>query len=104
MTTYPLPIGPTASFSPVAANTNTATFYMPPGMMIVTFNPADVNNPGVLTLYTSAGTSMMTMKEAGHFPFIVPGEDKVQTAGANYYFSCTQPMNLVGATVPTIRP
>jgi len=101
-TTYPVPIGIGASFSPVEANIKTATFYMPPGQAVVTFQPADPNNAGTLTLFNDDDTSILTMVAPGYSTWVVPGETGIETDGEQYYFSCTQRMNLVAMTVPSV--
>ncbi|MGH3514688.1 MAG: hypothetical protein ACRDRB_20805 [Pseudonocardiaceae bacterium] len=92
---YPVPIGTTQSFSPVTAG-NTATFAFPEGYAVVTFQPVDVNKPGVATLYDSAATSIFVMSNPGHYELMVP------PGGASYYFNTTIGANLLAMTHPSI--
>lgn len=92
---YPIPEGVTSSFSFPQAGANTATFTLPgSAQAVITFQPLDMNNPGVLTLYDSGNVAIFTMLAAGYAPLIVPG------AGASYYISTTLGAKLVAATVP----
>lgn len=94
--TAPLPIGVTASISPVLVNVNTRTFAMPEGMAVVTFHPVDVNNPGIATLYDSAGNVILTINAEGYETFQVP------LGGMTYYFAATLGAALLAATVPSV--
>src|SRR5574340_702651 len=94
MAAFPIPEGVTASFSQVRPG-NTATFGLDAGLAIVTFQPADINNPGTLTLYdNTTGNTMGTLTAAGYMPFQVP------PGGGTYYFNATLPVQLVAATTP----
>ncbi len=89
-----VPNGITASFSGVQPNINTATFTMPGGMVVITFNPADVSSPGVLTLYDTSGNALLSMTQGGNFPWQVPAPS------TNYYFSSTTAIRTVAMTLP----
>ncbi len=90
----PVPTGPGASFSDVVAGVNTATFTLDPGLGVAVFQPNDFNNPGVATLYDSAGNTILTMAAAGYAMFAVP------VGGKSYYFSATLGANLLAAVRP----
>jgi hypothetical protein len=94
LTVAGIPEGVTASFSNVRANTNTATFDMPKAFVVITFNPADVNYPGTLTLYDSGNNVILTMLRSGHTSYQVP------LGGASYYFSSTADIASVAMTIP----
>lgn len=89
-----IPNGITASFSNVRANDNTATFVMSAGMVVITFNPRDVDRPGVLTLYDSGNNALLTMTQGGSYPWQVP------SPSASYYFSSTAHIGTVAMTLP----
>lgn len=92
----PVPIGPGASFSNVGANKATASFSFDEGRVVVTFQPVNVNDPGVATLYDSADTAILTLDEAGHANHVVP------RGGATYYLKATKGANVLAVTRPTI--
>lgn len=94
--TSPVPIGPTASFADVARNVSTGNFSFGGGYAVVTFQPADLDDPGTVTLYDSDDNTILTMKAEGYESFIVP------PAGATYYFTATKGANILAATQPTI--
>jgi hypothetical protein len=91
---YPIPEGVTASFSAPKAGANTATFTLPYGLAVLTFQPVDANAPGTVTLYDSAGNSVLTMNHAGHYSLAVPA------GGKSYYFNPSAGANLLAATIP----
>lgn len=91
---YPVPGGVGATFSNVQANATTATFTLDAGPAIATFQAFDPNNPGTVTLYTSAGVSVLTMAAPGYADFIVP------VGGGSYYFTTTAAANLLAGTTP----
>ncbi len=94
--TAPIPAGVTASFSPVGVNVQTANFTMPEGVAVITFQPVDPNNPGVVTLYDSAANVILTINAEGYETFqVAPG-------GGTYYFKGTLGARLLAATVPSI--
>ena len=90
---FPVPVGVGASVSPAAVG-NTATFTIDAGLAVVTFNPADVNNPGTLTLYDQNANSVLTMTAGGYAVFMVP------VGGLGYYVNLTQPAKTVALTRP----
>lgn len=93
----PVPIGPGASFSKVPAGSiATATFTMGEGLAIVTFQPVNLNNPGVVTLYDSSDNVILTMNSEGYDNVQVP------TRGLSYYFKATLGANLLAMTQPTV--
>lgn len=96
---FPLPTGNTASFSNPPAGVNTATFTLQAGsMVIVTFQPLDLNNPGTLTMTEDDGsTVVLTMTEGGYARYDVPSTPDF---GESYYFNATNGAQLVAATVP----
>ncbi len=94
--TAPVPTGPTASFAAVQNNVATANFSFGGGYAVVTFQPVDVNNPGVATLYDSADNVILTMDHEGYANAMVPD------GGATYYFKATLGANILAMTQPTI--
>jgi hypothetical protein len=73
----------------------TSPFNLVAGVNVVVFQASDPNNPGVLTLYTSAGVAVLSMTVPGYSPFEVPA------GGASYYFDCSAcGASLVGAVQP----
>lgn len=97
MASYPVPIGVGASFSPVAAVVATNSFTIgTPGYAIVTFQPLDVNDPGLVTLFDSAANTILTMDRAGYENVMVPG------GGLTYYFTASKGAALLAMTSPSI--
>lgn len=95
--TSPVPIGPTASFANVPAGSiATGNFSFGEGYTIVTFQPVNVNDPGVATLYDSGGTAIAVLSTEGYESFVVP------SGGATYYFTATKGANILAATQPTV--
>jgi hypothetical protein len=97
MTSYPIPTGVGFSVSPVpkssvASRSNT----IGPGYAIVTFQPFDVNCPGVLSLYDSADNLILTMDRAGYENVLVPD------GGLTYYFKATLGAQLAALTQPSV--
>lgn len=92
----PIPIGVTASFSPVGVNTRTSSFTLPQGIAVVTFQPVDVNNPGIATLYDSIDNVILTLNAEGYETFQVPFD------GLSYYFKATRGAQLLAATQPSV--
>jgi len=93
----PVPIGPTASFSNVPAGSiATATFTFGEGYAVVVFQPIDVNNPGVATLYDSGNNAVVTLDSEGFDSIIVPA------GGMTYYFKATLGAKVLAVTQPTI--
>lgn len=90
---FPVPEGIGASFSNVVANVQTANFTLDAGLAIATFQPVDPNNPGTVTLATSAGTTVITMSAGGYGEFLVP------VGGQTYHFTATQGANLLAGTL-----
>lgn len=94
----PVPIGPGQSFSAVPANSiATANFAFDEGLAVVTFQPVDVNNPGVATLYDSGDAVILTLDHEGYANHIVP------RGGATYYFKATKGARILAMTRPTIQ-
>lgn len=93
----PIPIGPTASFSNVPAGSiATSTFTMGDGTAVVTFQPVDVNNPGVVTLYDNSDNSaVLTLNSEGYEMAVVP------PGGKTYYFKATLGAKILAMTLPT---
>ncbi len=98
MAGFPLPVGNGFSFSPVPPAVNTATQALDPGFTIVTFHPLSADDPGVVTLYNSAGTVILTMLSGGYAQFIVP------PGGASYYFNASKGAKLLAAIHPNDNP
>ncbi len=95
--TTPVPIGVTASISPVASGSiATRSFTMPEGIAVVTFQPLNVNDPGVVTLYDSGNNVILTINAEGYETFQVP------LGGGTYYFKATLGAQLLAATVPSV--
>ncbi len=94
----PIPNGVTASFANVQPNTNTPTFAMGAGTVVVTFSPADVNDAGTMSLYDSGGTLILTKTQIGHVAHQVP------VGGKSYYFSTTKGASVVAMTLPNDGP
>jgi hypothetical protein len=92
----PPPIGPGVSFSNVPLNTNTTFFEMGKGYAVMTFQPVDVNNPGVATLYAKGGTVLLTMDREGYANWYVPIDN------STYYFAATLGAKFLALTQPTI--
>jgi hypothetical protein len=91
-----IPIGITASFSTVRPNNATAKFDMPAGPVVITFNPSDWANPGVLSLYDTSDVVLMTMTQGGNYAWSVPAPQ------ATYYFKSTAAISTVAMTQPTV--
>ncbi len=89
-----IPNGITTSFSNVQPNVSTPTFTFPGGVVVITFNPLNVDSPGVLTLYDSAGNVLLTMTQQGSYPWQVPAPT------AAYYFTSTAAIGTVAMTLP----
>lgn len=96
MVAFPVPIGVGTSFSDLAPNVATRTFEIRLGNgYIVTFNPVDVNDPGVLTLYDSANTAILTMAQGGSYGLSTP-------TGTGFYFKGTKGARNASVVDPTI--
>lgn len=92
----PVPIGPGQSFARVpAGGIATANFSIGGGYAIVTFQPIDLNNPGVATLYDSTDAAILSINSEGYDSLIVP------PAGATYYFKATLGAKILAMTQPT---
>jgi hypothetical protein len=91
----PVPIGPGTSFSAVGVNIATSNFTLGEGYAIMTFQPLDVNNPGVATLYDSDGNTIIALDREGYGNVMVP------SGGLTYYFKATLGAKLVALTQPT---
>lgn len=93
----PVPIGPGASFSKVPAGSiATSTFTLGEGYAIITFQPCDVNNPGLVSLYDSGNNVVATVDGEGYETVMVP------IGGMTYYFKATLGANLIAMTQPTV--
>ena len=95
----PVPIGVGVSFSNVQPNVVTADFTLPEGTHIITFQPVNPNNPGVVTLYDDTGTAdstILTMNMEGYETL------QVGVGGGTYYFNTTLGANILAATSPSI--
>lgn len=93
----PVPIGPGASFPNVQPNVQTASFTIgTDGLATIVFQPVDVNNPGVATLYDSSGNTIATLSTEGYESVYVP------LNGLTYYFKATLGANLLAMIQPTI--
>lgn len=93
----PVPIGPGVSFSNVRAGSiATSNFTLGEGYAVVTFQPVDVNDPGVVTLYDSSGNVVLTLNSEGYEPAVVP------LGGMTYYFKATLGAKLLAMTQPTV--
>lgn len=97
--THPVPLGFTNSVSNLQANTASRSFDIQASeghhLHIITWQPADPNNPGQMVLYNSSGVAQLTMNVPGHYKFYPP------LAGATYYFKGTALSNVVAMTRPT---
>lgn len=93
----PIPVGVGWSLSNVQPNAQTPTQGLSAGYAVATFQPYDVNNPGVVTLYNSAGTVILTLTSGGYGNFVVP------PGGASYYFIATNGAAVLAATNPNYR-
>lgn len=97
MSNSPVPTGVGVSFSPVKiASVATSTFSFGPGMAIITFQPVNPNDPGVVTLYDSSGNAIFTMDREGYATEMVP------EGGKSYYFGATKGANLLAMTQPSL--
>jgi hypothetical protein len=95
--TAPVPIGVTASFNAVGKNVATGNFsFSEAGIATITFQPVDVNNPGVATLYDSTNNVIQTISAEGYETFQLP------LGGGTYYFKATLGANILAATLPSI--
>ena len=97
MVAFPQPIGPGTSISdvPVAPATS-RTFTMPSGNgLIVTFNPRDPSDPGVVTLYNGSDVAVLVMEQGGSYGFSSAGGD-------SFYFKATKGARNVSVVEPTI--
>ena len=95
--TSPVPTGVGVSFAKVDKNAATKTFsFGEQGIVVLTFQPVDVNNPGVVTLYDSSDNVIVTMNTEGYETFQVP------VGGASYYFKATLGANILAATIPSV--
>ena len=97
MVAFPQPTGPGTSVADLAPSPATSrTFSVPAGNgLIVTFNPLVIGDPGVLTLYNSAGTAMLEMDRGGSFGFSSPGGD-------GFYFKATKGARNASIVEPTL--
>jgi len=91
---FPLPIGVTASFSPVAAGISTGTSALDAGGAVMTYQPLDVNDAGTVTLYDSAANVIGTLTAGGYLAFMVPA------GGKSYYMNATKGAQLLAITLP----
>ena len=73
----------------------TRTFTMPEGFAILTFQPYDVDDPGVATLYDSVDVEILTMKAGGYETLQIP------TGGKSYYWTATKGAKLLAMTIPS---
>lgn len=93
----PVPIGPGAVFSDVpAGSVATAEFTLGEGYAVVTFQPVDIQNPGVATLYDGDDVAVLTIDAEGYSPAIVP------PGGGTYYFKATLGAKRLAMTLPTV--
>lgn len=102
--TTPVPIGVGSSFAKVRVGGQTANFTLPEGIHVIAFQPVDVNNPGVVTLYDtdeagdnlSADMVVLTMTIEGYETIQVP------SGGNTYYFTASLGANILAAIQPTV--
>ena len=94
---FPQPVGPGTSFADLKpGSVATVTFTMPSGNgLIVTFNPIDPADPGVLTLYDASAIAVLEMIQGGSYGFSSPG-------GAGFYFSATKGARNASVVEPTL--
>ena len=94
---FPQPVGPGTSFADLPANSAaSATFTMPVGNgLVVTFNPNDPADPGVLTLYNGSGVAVLEMVQGGSYGLSTSG-------GTGFYFSATKGARNVSVVEPTL--
>jgi hypothetical protein len=62
---------------------------------VVTFNPVDPENPGVLRLYDSSDTAVLEMPQGGSYGFSSPG-------GTGFYFKATKGARNASIVEPTL--
>jgi hypothetical protein len=94
----PIPIGVTASFSNVPANTATAQFWMDQGQAVITWRPRNTNDNGLqLTLTDQNSNVILTMTQPGQYYYW-----QVPIGGLKYTFKSTMTIDLVAATSPNI--
>ena len=97
MGTYAPPIGPGTSFTDLVPGVASQTFGITVGNgYVVTFNPVDPANPGVLYLYDSSGNILLTMAVGGSYGFSTPG-------GTGFYFTGTKGARNASVIQPTIN-
>lgn len=98
MPAFPIPVGPgtsVADLSPSPACSR--TFDIAAGdNYVVTFNPVDPNDAGILSLYDSTGTSVLDMPRGGSYPFVAAA------AGTNFYFKATKGARNASIVEPTL--
>ncbi len=84
MVAFPQPTGPGTSFADLPPfPAQSASFSVPAGNgLIVTFNPIVVSDPGVVSLYDSAGTVVLEMAQGGSYALSSP-------AVPGFYFKAT---------------
>lgn len=91
------PIGPGTSISELApAPAASRTFDIARGTYVVTYNPVDVNNPGVLYLYNSSDVVVLDMPQGGSYGLTVAAD------GTGFYFKGTRGARNASVIEPTI--
>src|SRR5690349_12861057 len=97
MQALPTPDGITSSFSNVDVNGQaTANFsFGEQGVVVLTFDPADPENPGTATLYDSGNNVLVTMSQRGYETFQLP------FGGGTYYWKATRGAKKLAMTLPS---
>ena len=97
MQALPTPDGISNVFSNVDSNGQaTANFsFSDSGVVVLTFDPADSDNPGVATLYDSSNNVLVTMKQRGYETYQLP------LGGGTYYWKATRGAKKLAMTLPS---
>jgi hypothetical protein len=96
MVAFPQPTGPGSSVADLAPLVRSRTLSVPSGNgMVVTFNPVDVGDPGVATLYDSSDVAVLVMEQGGSYGFSSVGGD-------GFYFKATKGARNVSVVEPTL--
>lgn len=96
MVAFPIPIGEGNSVADLIPTVASRTFTLERGNdYVVTFNPVNIDDPGVLYLYDSANTVLLTMNQGGSYGLSTPG-------GTGFYFKGTKGARNASVINPTI--
>lgn len=91
---FPIPIGVTNSFPGLQPNVNSPAFKLDAGDYVITFQPADQNAPGTLTLYDTNANALIALSRGGYGRLSTRG-------GSGFYFTGTQLTNMAAITKPS---